>query len=112
MLHYPNLAKAVGSDFLAGRIGRLRPAAHVFGHTHFSWDAELGGVRYVQAPLGYPAEQRRRGRPSAGGDWRPALLWDGHRGELASPRACYWSSHYAVTARRPHDLTPAPWVAA
>lgn len=110
MLHHPNLAKAVGSDPLAARIARLRPAAHVFGHTHFSWDAELDGVRYVQWPLGYPAEQRRRGRPAA--DWRPMLVYDGARGELTSPRACYWSSHYAAVRRTPWDLTPAPWVAA
>ncbi|KAK2080575.1 hypothetical protein QBZ16_000429 [Prototheca wickerhamii] len=111
MLHYPNLAKAAGSDPLAARVARLRPAAHVFGHTHFSWDA-VGphGVRFVQWPLGYPAEQRRRSRPVS--EWRPMLVWDGERDALSSPRACYWSSHYAVAGRRPHVLTPAPWVSA
>jgi len=33
MLYYPNLAKACGSDQLEERIRRLRPLAHVFGHT-------------------------------------------------------------------------------
>jgi hypothetical protein len=33
---------------------------HVFGHTHFLWDMELEGVRYVQWALGSPQEQKRR----------------------------------------------------
>ena len=31
--YHPNLAKASGSDFVEQRIRRLRPDAHVFGHT-------------------------------------------------------------------------------
>lgn len=31
--YYPNLSKASGSDYLAKRVQRLRPLAHVFGHT-------------------------------------------------------------------------------
>lgn len=58
MLFQPNLAKAVGSDYVARRIEELRPAAHVFGHTHFSWDAVIDGVRYVQWPLAYPQERQ------------------------------------------------------
>ena len=58
MLRHPNLAKAVGSALLARRMEQLRPDVHVFGHTHFSYDTRLGGTRYVQWPLGYPAEQR------------------------------------------------------
>ena len=54
MLNFANLAKAVGSDYLGERVRRLKPAAHIFGHTHFTWDAELKGTRYVQWPLGYP----------------------------------------------------------
>ena len=54
MLHFANLSKAVGSDYLGARVRRLRPAAHIFGHTHFAWDCELNGTRYVQWPLGYP----------------------------------------------------------
>ncbi|KAG1681526.1 hypothetical protein FOA52_014032 [Chlamydomonas sp. UWO 241] len=60
-LTFPNLAKAVGSDPLGERVRRLHPAVHVFGHTHFSWDATLeNGVRYVQAPLCYPPERGHR----------------------------------------------------
>lgn len=42
-LFYSGLAKAVGSDFLARRISKLRPSMHIFGHTHFGWDATLEG---------------------------------------------------------------------
>ena len=58
MLYQPNLPKAAGSDFLAARIKQLRPLAHVFGHTHFPWDAMIDGTRYCQWPLGYPRERR------------------------------------------------------
>ena len=62
-LTFPPLAKAVGSAPLAARLARLRPAAHVFGHSHFAWDAVLpDGARYVQAPLCYPSERARRGK--------------------------------------------------
>jgi len=58
MLFQPNLAKAVGSDYIQRRIEELRPMAHIFGHTHFAWDAVHGGVRYVQWPLAYPQERQ------------------------------------------------------
>jgi hypothetical protein len=58
MLFQPNLAKAVGSNYLAQRIQELQPVAHVFGHTHFLWDATIKSVRYVQWCLGTPKEQR------------------------------------------------------
>ena len=58
MLFQPNLAKAAGSDFVQRRVEELRPCAHVFGHTHFSWDATYSGVRYVQWPLAYPQERQ------------------------------------------------------
>ncbi|KAF6257220.1 hypothetical protein COO60DRAFT_31057 [Scenedesmus sp. NREL 46B-D3] len=60
MLTYPNLAKAVGSDFLWQRLQQLQPHMHVFGHSHFAWDMELQGIRCVQAPLCYPAERLHR----------------------------------------------------
>ena len=46
MLYHPNLAKAAGSDYLEARVRRLRPLAHVFGHTWVpggawgTWQAE------------------------------------------------------------------------
>jgi len=48
-LTLPTLAKAVGSRFLNERVRRLSPDVHVFGHTHFGWDATIEGVRYMQA---------------------------------------------------------------
>jgi hypothetical protein len=50
-LIYPNLPKAVGSTFLFNRLQSLKPQMHVFGHTHFAWDATLEGIRYVQVYL-------------------------------------------------------------
>ena len=44
-LFYPNLAKAAGSVPLAQRLRALTPDVHVFGHTHFSWDADIEGVQ-------------------------------------------------------------------
>lgn len=37
-----------------------KPDIHLFGHTHFGWDATLDGIRYVQAPLSYPNERKMR----------------------------------------------------
>ncbi|KAK9816317.1 hypothetical protein WJX74_000882 [Apatococcus lobatus] len=59
-LFYSGLAKAVGSDFLARRIAELQPSIHLFGHTHFGWDATLDGIRYIQAPLCTPRERLGR----------------------------------------------------
>ncbi|KDD77169.1 hypothetical protein H632_c5p5, partial [Helicosporidium sp. ATCC 50920] len=109
MLTHPNLAKAVGSDFLAARLRLLRPAAHTFGHTHFSWDTQLAdGVRYVQWPLGYPVEQRKRAKTAEA--WKPLLLFDSEQGGLTPARHCYWSAHYEAVSRDPYDVRPAPWV--
>ena len=64
-------------------------------HTHFAWDAQLGGTRYVQAPLCSPEERWRRlatvafGAAAAGGGmqqaqadpvgaaWLPLLVYQG-----------------------------------
>ena len=60
-LYLPSLNKAVGSRFLRHRVEEaLRPDMHLFGHTHFGWDATLGGIRYVQAALAYPEERKKR----------------------------------------------------
>lgn len=36
---------------------------HVFGHSHISIDKVIGGVRYVQHPLGYPSDYHRKTWP-------------------------------------------------
>lgn len=51
MLFYPKLPKIIGSDYLEVRIRSIHgiqgsgSACHVFGHTHFCWDAVLDGIR-------------------------------------------------------------------
>ncbi|KAK6249870.1 hypothetical protein SCA6_003875 [Theobroma cacao] len=51
MLFYPNLPKIIGSDWLEDRIRSIHGiegssfACHVFGHTHFCWDAIVDGIR-------------------------------------------------------------------
>ena len=79
-------AKAVGSDPLAARLHRLRPAMHVFAHSHFAWDATIGGTRYVQAPLCYPAERTRRGKSIRTGALAAAWRWwQEHQGGEGRP---------------------------
>lgn len=107
-LYYPNLAKAVGSDYLGRRVfEEIRPDAHVYGHTHFTQDMMKEGIRFVQWPLGYPKEQRRR--RNGGDGWGPLLLWDKASGS-SEARSTYWSDYYRSNARRAHDTSPAPYV--
>uniref|UniRef100_A0A061S2J1 Metallo-dependent protein n=1 Tax=Tetraselmis sp. GSL018 TaxID=582737 RepID=A0A061S2J1_9CHLO len=101
MLFHPNLAKACGSDWILPRIRELSPLVHVFGHTHFNWDAEIDGVRYIQRPLGYPRERRH-------GDTEMLTVYDTEKG-LPPPRGAYWSDHYKHSRREPEDVTPSPW---
>ncbi|GAU22515.1 hypothetical protein TSUD_296340 [Trifolium subterraneum] len=52
MLFYPKLPKIIGSDFLEDRIRSIHgvqgrrdaSSCHVFGHTHFCWDAVVDGI--------------------------------------------------------------------
>ena len=51
-----------GSTLLGEQVHSIRDAGvksltHVFGHTHFSIDKKLDGVRYVQHPLGNQHER-------------------------------------------------------
>ena len=51
VLLYPNLPKVAGSLFLESRVRQVHGqtgtprSCHVFGHTHFCWDADIEGVR-------------------------------------------------------------------
>jgi len=110
-LFLPTLNKAVGSLYLGERVERLRPAVHVFGHTHFGWDATLGGVRYLQAALAYPGERRQRMGSLAIGDiaHEPFLIYNGK--ELVAPQKCKWSDYYQTNERDPTNMELAPWVA-
>ena len=113
-LVYPDLVKAVGSDALGRRVRALRPDVHIFGHSHFGWDATLDGVRYVQAPLALPKERERRPHSLAIGESGdlPTKLFDGNTGAYVKPLRAAWSDHYKRTERTPHDTFPAPWVVA
>jgi predicted phosphohydrolase len=106
-LFYPNLAKASGSDHLARRVEAIRPDCHVFGHTHFTQDQRMNGTRFVQWPLGYPKEMRRR--RNGGEGWGPCLLWDAKDG-LSEEKSTYWSDFYKQNERRAHLVTPASYV--
>ncbi|KAK1324403.1 hypothetical protein QJS10_CPA01g00023 [Acorus calamus] len=50
VLFYPNLPKIIGSNLLEDRLRSIHgihgsaQACHVFGHTHFCWDAMLDGM--------------------------------------------------------------------
>ena len=59
-LYLPTLNHAVGSQYLQQRVEKLQPSLHLFGHTHFGWDATIDGIRYVQAALAYPQERKSR----------------------------------------------------
>jgi len=109
-LFLPTLAKAVGSRFLEKRIRKLQSTMHVFGHTHFGWDATLDGTRYVQAALGYPQEwQTRRMSMEIGNLYEePIILWSSSSG-FVPPMRARWSSYYQKFPRKPsitHALAP------
>ncbi|KAL3835334.1 hypothetical protein ACJIZ3_010070 [Penstemon smallii] len=113
MLFYPNLPKIIGSKYLETRIRSIHGAegsassCHVFGHTHFCWDAVVDGIRYVQSPLAYPRERKRR--MNGGEDWLPFCIYSGGNfAEKLSP--CYWSDYYTVNPRTPEITQLAPWV--
>ena len=47
-----------GSALLGETIEQLRPAVHVFGHTHWQVDTTVRGTRYIQHPLANPRERK------------------------------------------------------
>lgn len=160
-LSLPTLHSCVGSSFLDARLRRLARVVpsgaisdggettdamaprhiHAFGHTHLSWDATIGGIRYVQVPLAYPREweQRRKSleigamKGEASENREPVCIWS------ASPKAKYvasgddsteagndftnagfpsqwlggwWSKYYEFVERQPHRNTElSPWAA-
>jgi Icc-related predicted phosphoesterase len=50
------LYPVLGSTGLEVQIRRLRPAIHVYGHTHVNRNLALDGVLYVNNAFGYPHE--------------------------------------------------------
>ncbi|VAH04716.1 unnamed protein product [Triticum turgidum subsp. durum] len=113
MLYYPNLPKVIGSDYLERRLRAIHnnakdgAACHVFGHTHFCWDSVVDGIRYVQAPLAYPRERKRR--INGGQGWLPFCVYrDGFNPEIYP---AIWSDYYNKNRREPENTQLAPWVA-
>lgn len=116
MLFYPNLPKVIGSDLLEVWLRKIHgpngnpSACHIFGHTHFCWDSILDGVRYIQAPLAYPRERKRR--MNGGEEWLPFCIYDSCTGGLQNNfLPCYWSDYYRFQEREPQNTELAPWVA-
>lgn len=48
----------LGSEGLGIQVQTLRPAIHVYGHSHVNQDRTLLGTRYINNAFGYPAETR------------------------------------------------------
>ena len=121
-LLHPNLARVVGSDLLGARVRALRPALHVFGHTHLVWDMVLDGTRFVQWPLASPREQQRRAFFSEGASQAsldpgaPLLLFDTRRddpttGVCVPDVGSSWCAWYRDHARDPGSARLAPYTA-
>ena len=112
-LRYPDLLKAVGSAPLGRRVAELQPDVHIFGHTHFGWDATLDdGTRYIQAALATPEERRYRMKSLAIGSIQraPLKVYDGELARFCPPNHAAWSSYYRTNPRTPDETFPAPWV--
>eukprot|EP00933_Yihiella_yeosuensis_P016160 TRINITY_DN13909_c0_g2_i2.p1 TRINITY_DN13909_c0_g2~~TRINITY_DN13909_c0_g2_i2.p1 ORF type:complete len:387 (-),score=55.38 TRINITY_DN13909_c0_g2_i2:194-1354(-) len=107
-LSIPCLPKASGSSYLGKRVKDLAPDVHVFGHTHFGWDAVHDGVRYVQAALGYPHERAARWPSMSNANFNeegssPLLIWCSEEG-FAPKSKCRWSGYYEHHPREPHKV--------
>lgn len=48
----------LGSESLGRQVEQLKPAVHVYGHSHVNRALELDGVYYVNNAFGYPSETR------------------------------------------------------
>ncbi|MDA0336069.1 MAG: metallophosphoesterase [bacterium] len=60
VLRFKELPHVSGTDHLERQLRAAGARVHVFGHTHIPWDVTMDGVRYVQNPLSYPHERKRR----------------------------------------------------
>lgn len=96
-----SLAKAVGSLHLKKRVEELKPDVHIFGHTHFGYDMDVDGIRYLQAALGTPAERTWGGSIVTLGDFpqerRPCLVWSG---AWSMRHRSAWTQYYQRYGRR------------
>ncbi len=111
LLKFPSLAKIAGSQTLAEQVAQLGPDIHVFGHTHLPWDATVGGVRYVQWPLGNPKEHADpssvKGTGLVGSFMK---VYDGSDGGEAPEHFTTFCAHYAEFERDLRKTALAPHV--
>ena len=111
LLRFPSLSKIAGSAVLGEQVQELRPDVHVFGHTHLPWDATLGGVRYVQWPLGNPKEHADptlvKGTSVVGSFMK---VYDGADGGEAPEHFTTFCAHYAEFERDLSKTELAPYV--
>jgi len=110
----PMLTKVIGSRPLREQVERLKPDLHLFGHTHIPLDIEVGGIRYLQWPLGSVGEQgRQTGEMSLKG---PVVVFDSKGGEggweggLQGEVPTRWGAHYKEEGRDVLKTELAPWV--
>ncbi|CAE7607267.1 Pacrg [Symbiodinium natans] len=108
------LTKAVGSSYLQERVAMLKPTVHVFGHTHFGYDIDISGTRYVQAALATPQERAFGGSIVALGTFpvleaKPCKVWDSGHGWPERYRSS-WSEYYRRYKRQAHVTSIVPSV--
>ncbi|CAD5176286.1 unnamed protein product [Musa acuminata subsp. malaccensis] len=77
-----------------------KTSCHLITFSHFV-------PRYVQSPLAYPRERKRR--MNGGEDWLPFCIYDKGFTDRLSPS--YWSDYYSKIQRDPENTDLAPWVA-
>jgi len=53
-----NFSRIAGSLKIDHQLRKLGSSIHVYGHSHRNVDAEIEGVRYVGAMMGYPRERQ------------------------------------------------------
>lgn len=101
-----NLCFAIAGNFTQTKFGwgNLFSLWLQYGLEFIFWPAIC---RYVQAPLAYPRERKRR--MNGGEDWLPFCIYsDGQLTDPSSP--CYWSDYYSANPRTPQVTQLAPWV--
>lgn len=74
------LSAAFASD-LEPLIERYQPSAWIHGHTHDSYDYEIGATRVICNPRGYPAEKRANLQEPENAAFNPAMVI-----EIGEPR--------------------------
>ncbi|CAE7439971.1 Pacrg [Symbiodinium microadriaticum] len=109
------LSKAVGSSYLQDRVARLKPHVHVFGHTHFGYDMEIDGTRFLQAALATPQERAFGGSIVSLGTFpvieasKPCKVWDSDHGWPSIYRSS-WCEYYRRYGRQAHVTSIVPSV--